>query len=139
MIDAKARRELPRMTKQRKAIFSALQRDSTHPTAEEIYQRVKRRLPHISLATVYRNLKLLTQEGLVREIVTPDGPTRYDCRTEAHYHFCCDRCGRVWDLQLPVQTGLNSELTRQGYHVRFHEMVFYGLCRACQLIASNRT
>jgi Fur family peroxide stress response transcriptional regulator len=137
-MEAEAQRGLPRTTKQRKAIFSTLQGNSTHPTAEEVYRQVKRRLPHVSLATVYRNLKLLVQEGLIREIVVPDGPTRYDYQTEAHYHFCCDRCGRVSDVEVPVQTHLNCELTRQGYLVRSHEMVFYGLCRTCQLIASSR-
>jgi Fe2+ or Zn2+ uptake regulation protein len=137
-MEAEARRGLPRITKQRRAIFSTLQGDNTHPTAEEIYRRIKRRLPHISLATVYRNLKLLVQERLIREIVVPDGPTRYDCQTQAHYHFCCDWCGRVSDVEVPVQTDLHHKLIHQGYHIRSHEMTFFGLCRKCQLIAFSR-
>ncbi len=138
VMEAEARRGLPRITKQRKAIFSALQGNSAHPTAEEVYQRVKRRLPRISLATVYRTLKLLAQEGLIREIAAGDGPTRYDCQIQTHYHFCCDRCGRVSDVEVPVQEHLSRELTHQGYQVRSHEVVFYGLCRKCQLIPSSR-
>lgn len=125
------RHGLPRITKQRKAIFSALQGDRSHPTADEIYQRVKKHVPHISLATVYRNLKLLAQEGLILEIPTPDGPSRFDPQTHQHYHFLCDHCERVYDVEIPVQTQLNRELTRQGYSVRSHETVFYGLCRSC--------
>lgn len=128
---------LPRVTKQRKAIFSALQGDSSHPTADEIYQRVKQRMPHISLATVYRNLKLLSQEGLILEIPTPDGPSRYDPQTHQHYHFLCDRCERVYDVEIPVQAQLNRELGRQGFSVRSHETVFYGLCRRCSTRTSR--
>jgi len=123
---------LPRVTKQRKAIFSVLQGDASHPTAEEIYRRVKDRLPHISLATVYRNLKLLSQEGLILEIPTPDGPSRYDPQTHEHYHFFCDHCERVYDVQIPVQAQLNRELSLQGFSVRSHETVFYGLCHRCR-------
>ncbi len=128
---------LPRVTKQRKAIFSALQGDASHPTADEIYQRVKQRLPHISLATVYRNLKLLSQEGLILEIPTPDGPSRYDPQTHQHYHFLCDRCERVYDVEIPVQGQLNRELGRQGFSIRSHEIVFYGLCRRCSTRTSR--
>ncbi len=132
------RQSLPRVTKQRKAIFSALQGDTSHPTAEEVYQRVKRQLPRISLATVYRNLKLLAQEGLILEISTPNGPNRYDPHVQAHYHFFCDHCERVYDVEIPVQQALNRELNRQGYRVRSHETIFYGLCRECQLSPSSR-
>ena len=126
------RRGLPRVTKQRKAIFSVLQGDTSHPTAEEIYQHVKQRLPHISLATVYRNLRMLAQENLILEIPTPDGPNRYDPQTHQHYHLHCDHCGRVCDVEIPVQRQLNSELSRRGYSVRSHETVFYGLCPRCR-------
>lgn len=131
------KQSLPRVTKQRKAIFSVLQGDVCHPTADEIYQRVKRRLRHISLATVYRNLKLLSQEGLILEIPTPDGPSRYDPHTHQHYHFLCDRCERVYDVEIPVQAQLNRELSRQGFSVRSHETVFYGLCQSCHAAAAR--
>ena len=131
MSETTTKKPLPRVTKQRKAIFAALQGDTSHPTAEEIYLRVKQELPHISLATVYRNLKLMVREGLLVEIPTPSGPTRYDPQTREHYHFLCDHCERVYDVQIPVQTRLNWELARQGYYVRAHEMIFYGLCPSC--------
>ncbi len=126
------RQSLPRVTKQRKAIFAALQGNTSHPTAEEIYRCVKEQLPHISLATVYRNLKLLSQEGLIQEIMTGDGPSHYDFRTHDHYHFLCDRCERVLDVELPVQAHFHQRLRRQGFAVRSHELVFRGLCPACR-------
>lgn len=130
-INMEEKRSIPRITRQRKAIFSALQGDTSHPTAEEVYQKVKGQLPQISLATVYRNLKLLVAEGLILELTTPDGPSRYDFQTHDHYHFVCDQCDRVEDVEIPVQAHLNRELTSQGYLVRSHETVFQGLCRVC--------
>ena len=133
------KRNLPRVTRQRKAIFTALQGDTSHPTAEEVYQKVKPQMPQISLATVYRNLKLLAEEGLILELTTPDGPCRYDFQTHDHYHFVCDRCERVEDVAVPVQTHLNHALTAKGYVVRSHETVFQGLCRDCATDAKRNS
>lgn len=93
-------------------------------------------MPSISLATIYRNLKLLVDEGLILEIVTSDGPNRYDFQTHDHYHFICEKCDRVEDVAIPVQFQLNNELNAQGYSVRSHETVFSGLCRECNSISS---
>jgi Fe2+ or Zn2+ uptake regulation protein len=127
------RRSVPRITKQRKAIFSALQGDNSHPSAEDVYGKVKPTMPSISLATIYRNLKLLVDEGLILEISTSDGPNRYDYQTHDHYHFICDKCDRVEDVEVPVQSHLNRELDLQGYSVRSHETVFNGFCRDCNM------
>ena len=128
-----ARRAMPRITKQRKAIFQALEGDTTHPTADEIFQRVKQNLPSISLATVYRNLKLLADEGIILEISTPEGPNRYDPQTHRHYHFMCKRCERVDDVELPVQRTLERRLEESTrYEVHSHELIFYGICPNCR-------
>ena len=126
-----ARRGIPRITKQRKAIFSALQGDTSHPTAEDVYTKVKGDMPTISLATVYRNLKLLAEEGMILEISRADGPNRYDFQTHDHYHFVCDQCDGVQDLDIPVQLQLNQALDAQGFSVRSHDTIFHGLCCAC--------
>lgn len=135
--DGQGVRRLPRVTKQRRAIFAALQGDTSHPTAEEVYLKVKEQLPHISLATVYRNLKLLARQGLIREITTGDGPHRYDFRTHEHSHFRCDRCGRVYDVDLNVPRDLPQELARRGFHVRTQDLVFHGLCPDCRSASSD--
>lgn len=128
-----AKRAMPRITKQRKAIFQALEGDTSHPTADEIFQRVKQELPSISLATVYRNLKLLADAGLILEISTPDGPNRFDPQTHRHYHFMCERCERVDDVELPVQQTMERQLERStSYKVHSHELIFYGICPNCQ-------
>lgn len=127
---------LPRITKQRRAIFAALQGDASHPTAEEVYLRVKEELPHISLATVYRNLKLLARQGLIREISTGEGPNRYDFRTHEHAHFQCDRCGRILDVDMGLPRELTRGLERTGFRVRSHELVLHGLCPDCGTASS---
>lgn len=121
-----------RMTGQRRAILEALTGDLTHPSADAVYQKVKARLPHISLGTVYRNLKLLSQTGHVREIEIADGPNRYDYRTDHHYHFMCSACGDVYDVELPFQQGLHRQLEKRGFSVLRHDIQFHGRCPRCQ-------
>lgn len=121
-----------RMTGQRRAILEVLQGDTSHPTADMVYERVRARLPHISLGTVYRNLKLLAEEGQILEIEMPDGPNRYDFRTEQHYHFRCERCDAVFDVNLPYQHALNDQLKTDGFKVRGHAIYFYGRCARCR-------
>ena len=118
-------------TKQRKAIFSVLQGNTCHPTAEEVYRQVKRALPRVSLATVYRNLKLLAQEGLILELVFPDEPNRYDPCTEAHHHFRCDRCGRICDIDAG-DVRINQAVEHKGFTVRTQQIFFYGICPECK-------
>lgn len=121
-----------RMTGQRQAIMAALQGNTTHPTADVVYQKVKAQLPHISLGTVYRNLKLLSQAGRILEIEMADGPNRYDFRTGKHYHFSCDYCDTVQDVELPYQEALHHKLAEYGFLVSSHEIHFRGRCPACQ-------
>jgi Fur family peroxide stress response transcriptional regulator len=121
-----------RTTEQRKAIFAILQGDSSHPTAEAIYLKVKQQMPHISLGTVYRNLKMLADQGLISEIPVAEGPARYDFRTDHHYHFICDQCGYAHDVEMSLPTTLSQNLQRNGYTVRAQQILFYGLCPACK-------
>jgi len=121
-----------RMTGQRRAILEALDGDTSHPTADMVYHKVKEILPHISLGTVYRNLKLLSESGHILEIEIADGPNRYDFRTEYHYHFQCEHCGKMFDLDLPYQQNLNDALTLAGFRVSRHDIQFHGQCPICQ-------
>lgn len=121
-----------RMTGQRRAILKALEGDTSHPTADMVYHKVKQEIPHISLGTVYRNLKMLSEAGHILEIEIADGPNRYDYRTEQHYHFHCDHCGFVYDVDLPYQQMLNDELTQVGFLVSRHDIQFHGQCPKCQ-------
>src|ERR1051325_712106 len=86
------------LTKQRAAVFEYLSQVEHHPTAEEVYLEVKRRLPKISLATVYKNLEALVNCGAVSKLAYGDAAARYDIRTDHHYHTRCLGCGKIWDL-----------------------------------------
>ena len=88
-----------RNSKQRDAVLKDLQSRYDHPTAEDVYLSVRKSVPSISLATVYRNLKLLESEGLILKITTGDSD-RYDGHTHNHYHFTCNDCMRVLDLEI---------------------------------------
>lgn len=118
-------------TKQRRAILAVLSGNSSHPTAEQVYRQIRRQIPHISLATIYRNLKRLAEEGLILELSFPDEPNHYDPYTELHYHFRCDLCGRIYDLE-SSQVQIAHRLDHQGFSVRGQQAIFYGACTGCR-------
>lgn len=102
-----------RLTRQRAAVFERLRLLAgrhEHPTAEEVFLAVRRDLPRISLATVYKALEALTAGGLVTKIPTGDGSSRYDARAEDHYHLRCLRTGAVEDLPTAYDPDLLAKL-----------------------------
>ena len=121
-----------RTTRQLEQVFKALEGDHSHPFAHEIYRRVHKRLPRISLATVYRNLHSLVEEGRIRTLLLSEQGARFDPETSQHDHFVCARCGRVVDLFLRRARQLDlSSLAKQGYVVTTHNLTVHGICRAC--------
>ena len=122
-----------RRTRQLEQVFEALKGDHTHPFAHEIYRRVHQRLPRISLATVYRNLHSLVEEGKIRTLLLDGQGARYDPETREYDHFVCERCGRVDDLFLwraRRRIDLTS-LAKHGYVVMTHNLTIHGMCPAC--------
>ncbi len=127
-----------RTTRQLEEVFKALQGDHTHPFAHEIYRRVHKKLPRISLATVYRNLHNLVEEGKIRTLLLDEQGARFDPETSQHDHFVCVRCGRVVDLFLRQARRIDlSPLAKQGYVVTTHNLTVHGTCQAC--VARRRT
>lgn len=120
-----------RNTKQRDAVLQNLSERYDHPTAEDIYLSVKKQIPSISLATVYRNLKLLESEGVVLKITTGDSD-RFDGHTHEHYHFTCNECKRVLDLELEDGTNVNNLAKDFGGTVTNHSLMFFGICPQCK-------
>jgi len=120
-----------RLTDQRRLILTVVQATDTHPTADWVHAAVRRRLPRVSLATVYRNLRLLARHGWLTEI--PGEPSlRFDARVERHHHFTCSACGRIFDLDQPVDSRLDARVAAQtGYRVSHHRIEFYGVCGGC--------
>lgn len=121
-----------RRTRQLTAICEVVAAAHDHPTADEVCERVRRRLPRISLGTVYRNLQKLADQQQLRAVHLADRPTRYDGMLAAHDHFLCERCGTVADLPRTVPARPDcAGLNQAGYRVRAHALTFYGLCPDC--------
>ena len=121
-----------RQTRQREVVLEVVRSTMDHPTADWVYRQARRRLPRISLATVYRNLRRLAEEGLIREVHSA-GQSRFDCNTGRHYHIRCVNCGRMGDLPLSVDEGLEREAGRAtNYRIVGHDVEIQGVCPACQ-------
>ena len=124
---------MQRKSKQKELILKVLKSTNSHPTAEGVYQKVKREMPHISLGTVYRNLKLLNQGGEIAELNLAGTLSRFDGCTRPHYHFRCERCQRVFDVDEPVDETIDSRVARKtGFQITHHRLEFRGLCQDCQ-------
>jgi len=122
-----------RRTRQREAILAALRATDSHPTADWIYDQIRRVMPTISLGTVYRNLRFLCECGKAQEIDMTGAHTRFDGNPENHYHFRCDNCGRVCDVGGAVDKELDERVAREtGFQISHHRLEFRGLCRECQ-------
>ncbi len=121
-----------RITHQREVILDELRSVRTHPTADELYTQVRRRLPRISLATVYRNLEWLADQGVVQKIEVGGRQKRFDGNPEQHYHIRCIKCGRVNDIAVMPLQGLEAAVTdRCGYTIIDHRLEFRGICPSC--------
>jgi Fe2+ or Zn2+ uptake regulation protein len=121
-----------RFSKQRDAILNVLVESHDHPTAETLHERLRARMPSISLGTVYRNLAFLVDAGKVARVKAEGEVSRFDARTERHYHLQCRACGAMVDLDMEVDPSLDGKAeSRSGGRVFGHELRFYGLCRAC--------
>lgn len=124
---------MEKKTRQREAILKVLKGTRSHPTADWIYSEVRKEIPNISLGTVYRNLRVLTENGEISEIDLSGKLSRYDACMESHYHFRCDKCGKVFDLHETVNKGMDEKIARDtGFWVTHHRLEFRGLCKDCQ-------
>ena len=122
-----------RETKQREAILNVLRGADSHPTADRVYDEVRKVIPNISKGTVYRNLKILREDGKISELILSGSVSRYEGNQENHYHFRCEKCGRVFDLEEPVNKELDERIAkRTGFKVSYHQLEFRGLCKDCQ-------
>lgn len=105
----------------------------THPTADWIYDEVRKTIPGLSKGTVYRNLKILQEAGEISELNISGTVSRFEGRQKNHYHFRCDGCGRVFDLDEPVNNELDNRVAQKtGFKVSCHQLEFRGLCKDCQ-------
>jgi len=122
-----------RNTLQRKIILEAVRNMKNHPDAEMIYEKISETNPLISKATVYRNLKLLAKQGHILHIPIPDGADCFDFNCSPHYHIKCKKCNRVFDVDMPYQKNLCSNIVNdKGFIIESHQIVFSGLCPDCK-------
>lgn len=129
MADEKPRRN----TRQRQVVLEELRKLTSHPTAAELYEITRRRLPRISLGTVYRNLDLLAHMGIIRKLGTSSSEARFDGKVEQHYHVRCVRCGQVDDAPgRPDHSMKEAVESSDGYDVLGFRLEFDGVCPECK-------
>ncbi len=122
-----------RMTYQRRVILEQLRRVRSHPTADEVYEMVRRRVPRISLGTVYRNLEILSECGLIQRLDLGITQKRFDGNAENHYHLRCTRCGRVDDAPIERLVDIEEDLRSvSDYEIIGHWLEFLGVCPRCK-------
>ena len=122
-----------RMTKQRRVILETLRRTKSHPTADEVYEKVRERMPKISLGTVYRNLQILGEMGAVKVISVGGTQRRFDGTVENHYHVRCLQCGRVADMSIDPDGTLEKAAQKASdFKITGHHLEFIGLCPGCR-------
>lgn len=127
-------------SKQREAIKAYLKKSIDHPTADMVYDNLKLIFPNISLGTVYRNLALLTELGEIRKIANSNGPDRFDAESKPHYHFCCNSCGEILDIESNEEKFLFIQEVLKNFSgtITDEEITFHGVCPEC-LIRNKKT
>lgn len=122
-----------RITHQRRVILEEIQKINTHPTADDVYKMVRKRLPRISLGTVYRNLELLSTHGLIQKIGPVSSQMRFDGITKNHYHLRCIYCSSVEDAPIDPTESLESTIREKSdYNIIGHKLEFIGICPKCE-------
>jgi Fur family ferric uptake transcriptional regulator len=127
------------MTRQRTVILEELRRVTTHPGADEIYEMVRKRLPRISLGTIYRNLEILSENGDIRRLDTGSHLKRFDGRAEHHYHIRCLRCDRLVDAFVDLGADIDRPVREASdFLIIGHQLEFVGICPQCQRPSTER-
>ncbi|MFD3262008.1 Fur family transcriptional regulator [Paenibacillus lentus] len=122
-----------RITPQRHAILTFLMESMGHPTADEIYRALAPRFPNMSVATVYNNLKMFIEAGMVRELTYGDNSSRFDADVSNHYHVICEKCGKIKDFTYSSLEDVEQKAEEMtGFQVHGHRMELYGVCGDCR-------
>src|SRR4030042_143093 len=123
-----------RNSKQRIRIIEILKSTLVHPTADWIYEKLKKELPNLSLGTVYRNLNILVSMGMVDRLDFGKTFDRFEAKIDKHYHFICESCGSILDLDIDkmIDNKLEEAVKiKTNYKVKSHKVQFYGICEIC--------
>src|SRR6266550_6296258 len=121
------------LTRQRQVVLDAVQAGDHHPTAAEVFDTARQKMPGISFATVYNSLRFLKEAGLVREIAFGNGASRYDRETDRHDHAICSACGKLVDFDLPGTVALTRSAARASkFKAESVHLTLVGLCPKCR-------
>lgn len=121
-----------RQSKQRSRILELLRSTENHPTADWLYERLKKEFPRLSLGTVYRNLSTLIEQGQVKKIHYGSTYDRFEANVNPHYHLICNSCGKIKDFSMPVYEELNEQARQlTNFNIHHHNLEFFGLCEDC--------
>lgn len=120
-----------RMTRQRQQVFDVVAESHDHPTAEQIFERAKKANPEISFATVYNCLSVLVECGLVRQVILDRAPVRFCPNMREHWHFYCEICGEVIDIDVPKDGPIHADNLPRSFQVNHVEVALRGRCGPC--------
>lgn len=129
-----------RHTIQRSLVLATVNKLKCHATADEIYDEIKKNYPSMSRATVYRNLRVLSEMGEIRKMEIPGGADRFDHLCHDHCHVKCERCGRVFDVDMDFVSDLERGIRdAHGFAFTGYDILFRGICPDCQKASEQRT
>jgi len=126
-----AERTRTRETRQRRVVYDTIKKTLSHPTADWIFEQVRAEMPKISLGTVYRNLSVLKDEGVIREIYGTDKRAHYDADLSNHAHFICTDCGQISDVFGAPEVDWRTLKELVGCEITSQRLDFQGRCAAC--------
>ncbi|RXK88570.1 transcriptional repressor [Chlorobaculum sp. 24CR] len=122
-----------RHSRQRERLLAILRSTESHPTAAWLYDRLKAEFPSLSLGTVYRNLAILIEQGLVRKIDAGSTFDRFEAKTKPHYHLICNKCGKIIDFEECFFPEINDTIgTSADFDIESHRIDFFGICSDCR-------
>jgi Fe2+ or Zn2+ uptake regulation protein len=123
-----------RRSKQRERILELLRATQVHPTADWLYAQLKKEFPNLSLGTIYRNLSILYEQGMISKINYGGTFDRFEAKVDPHYHLICENCGRILDFAMPIDEELNARAKAlTDFTIQRHKIEFYGLCTQCKM------
>ena len=121
-----------RQSKQRNSILELLRSTESHPTADWLYEKLKKKYPQLSLGTVYRNLSTLIDQEYIKKIHFGSTYDRFEANVKPHYHLICESCGKIQDFKMPIYDELNKRAKQlTPFKIHHHKLEFFGLCENC--------
>jgi len=121
-----------RKSRLRERIYGAIASSKAHPSAQDVYDGLRKEIPRLSLGSVYRNIAILLEEGRIRSGDFGLSSARYDADTSSHCHFVCERCGAVLDFDMPAADGIDAAARKLSSHrIHGHAIRFFGVCSRC--------